>query len=134
VQLLAIATGALAIALPRHDHSCWRQLGLLLGCSLQPSSLLECAQHAFAACQAAAVDTLPSLTQYQQPHFIAANPLPCVVYFVPPSCSYVLTQFQSHTLNSHIASCYPPMRFGSPDQQAWVDVLAAQQTATEREW
>jgi glucose-1-phosphate adenylyltransferase len=48
--------------------------------------------------------------------------------------SYVLTQFQSHTLNSHIAACYPPMKFGPPDQQAWVDVLAAQQTVTEREW
>jgi hypothetical protein len=46
----------------------------------------------------------------------------------------VLTQFQSHTLNSHIAACYPPMKFGPPDQQAWVDVLAAQQTVTEREW
>lgn len=57
--------------------------------------------------------------------------------FVPPpfyACSYVLTQFQSHTLNSHIAACYPPMKFGPPDQQAWVDVLAAQQTVTEREW
>ena len=48
--------------------------------------------------------------------------------------SYVLTQFQSHTLNSHIAASYPPMKFGAPDQQAWVDVLAAQQTVTEREW
>ncbi|KAL4420196.1 hypothetical protein ABPG77_011412 [Micractinium sp. CCAP 211/92] len=47
---------------------------------------------------------------------------------------YVLTQFQSHTLNSHIAASYPPMKFGGPDQQAWVDVLAAQQTVTEREW
>lgn len=51
-----------------------------------------------------------------------------------PSHSYVLTQFQSHTLNSHIAASYPPMKFGGPDQQAWVDVLAAQQTVTEREW
>lgn len=47
---------------------------------------------------------------------------------------YVLTQFQSHTLNSHIAASYPPMKLGAPDQQAWVDVLAAQQTVTEREW
>ncbi|PRW44900.1 glucose-1-phosphate adenylyltransferase [Chlorella sorokiniana] len=47
---------------------------------------------------------------------------------------YVLTQFQSHTLNSHIAASYPPLKFGAPDQQAWVDVLAAQQTVTEREW
>ena len=51
-----------------------------------------------------------------------------------PACSYVLTQFQSHTLNSHIAASYPPMKLGAPDQQAWVDVLAAQQTVTEREW
>lgn len=54
--------------------------------------------------------------------------------FPPLPCSYVLTQFQSHTLNSHIAASYPPMKFGGPDQQAWVDVLAAQQTVTEREW
>lgn len=47
---------------------------------------------------------------------------------------YVLTQFQSHTLNSHLTNCYPPMRFGSPDHQAWVDVLAAQQTVTEKDW
>lgn len=46
----------------------------------------------------------------------------------------MLTQFQSHTLNSHIAASYPPMKFGSPDQLAYVDVLAAQQTVTEREW
>lgn len=47
---------------------------------------------------------------------------------------YVLTQFQSHTLNSHIAASYPGMKFGPPDSLAWVDVLAAQQTVTEREW
>lgn len=47
---------------------------------------------------------------------------------------YVLTQFQSHTLNSHIAASYPPLRFGGPNKQAWVDVLAAQQTVTEKEW
>ena len=46
----------------------------------------------------------------------------------------MLTQFQSHTLNSHIAASYPPLRFGGPDKQAWVDVLAAQQTVTEKEW
>ncbi|KAL6766920.1 hypothetical protein ACKKBG_A37900 [Auxenochlorella protothecoides x Auxenochlorella symbiontica] len=47
---------------------------------------------------------------------------------------YVLTQFQSHTLNSHLTSAYPPVRFGGPDHQAWVDVLAAQQTVTEKDW
>ena len=52
----------------------------------------------------------------------------------PLACSYVLTQFQSHTLNSHIAASYPGMKFGPPDSLAWVDVLAAQQTVTEREW
>lgn len=54
----------------------------------------------------------------------------------PPTrlCSYVLTQFQSHTLNSHLTSAYPPVRFGGPDHQAWVDVLAAQQTVTEKDW
>lgn len=46
----------------------------------------------------------------------------------------MLTQFQSHTLNSHLTSAYPPVRFGGPDHQAWVDVLAAQQTVTEKEW
>ena len=52
----------------------------------------------------------------------------------PRFCSYVLTQFQSHTLNSHITASYPPFGFGGPDKQAWVDVLAAQQTVTEKEW
>lgn len=47
---------------------------------------------------------------------------------------YVITQFQSHTLNSHIASSYPPINFGPPDDATWVDVLAAQQTVTEKEW
>lgn len=46
----------------------------------------------------------------------------------------MLTQFQSHTLNSHLTSAYPPVRFGGPDHQAWVDVLAAQQTVTEKDW
>lgn len=47
---------------------------------------------------------------------------------------YVLTQFQSQQLNSHIAATYPPYRFGGPDSLAWVDVLAAQQTKTQKEW
>ena len=47
---------------------------------------------------------------------------------------YVLTQFQSHGLNSHITTSYPPMKFGGPDGAAWVDVLAAQQTVAAKEW
>lgn len=47
---------------------------------------------------------------------------------------YVLTQFQSHALNSHIASSYPPINFSGPDGANWVDVLAAQQTVMEKEW
>ena len=47
---------------------------------------------------------------------------------------YVLTQFQSHALNSHIAASYPPVRFSGPEGSGWVDVLAAQQTITEKEW
>lgn len=47
---------------------------------------------------------------------------------------YVLTQFQSHALNSHIASNYPPIHLPGPDGASWVDVLAAQQTVTEKEW
>jgi len=69
-------------------------------------------------------------------HQPALPPLPPAAPLLPrpPLRSYVLTQFQSHTLNSHIAASYPPMKFGAPDQQAWVDVLAAQQTVTERQW
>lgn len=47
---------------------------------------------------------------------------------------YVLTQFQSHALNSHITKSYPPVSFSGPDGSGWVDVLAAQQTVTEKEW
>jgi glucose-1-phosphate adenylyltransferase len=46
---------------------------------------------------------------------------------------YVLTQFQSHTLNSHISSTYPPVQFAGPEGCGWVDVLAAMQTATEKD-
>lgn len=62
-------------------------------------------------------------------YFTHVCPFPC-----PRLCSYVLTQFQSHTLNSHIATTYPPVRFSGPEGAAWVDVLAAQQTVTEKEW
>lgn len=47
---------------------------------------------------------------------------------------YVLTQFQSHVLHSHINASYPPVHFGGRDGQAWVDVLAAQQTTAGKEW
>lgn len=46
---------------------------------------------------------------------------------------YVMTQFQSHGLHSHIAASYPPQGFGSRDG-GWVDVLAAQQTISGKEW
>ena len=45
---------------------------------------------------------------------------------------YVLTQFQSHQINSHIASAYPPQGFGHTS--GWVDVLTAQQTVSAKEW
>jgi glucose-1-phosphate adenylyltransferase len=47
---------------------------------------------------------------------------------------YVLTQFNSHQLNTHITTNYPPAVFGSITRQGYVDVLAAQQTATEKDW
>ena len=47
---------------------------------------------------------------------------------------YVLTQFHSHGINSHIAASYPPIHFGGPLGDMWVDVLAAQQTTTKKEW
>lgn len=45
---------------------------------------------------------------------------------------YVLTQFQSHQINSHVASAYPPQGFGHTS--GWVDVLTAQQTVAAKEW
>ena len=49
-------------------------------------------------------------------------------------CRYVLTQFNSHTLNTHISQAYPPAVFGGPQKQGFVDVLAAHQTPTEASW
>ena len=46
---------------------------------------------------------------------------------------YVMTQFQSHGLHSHIATSYPPQGFGSR-AGGWVDVLTAQQTIKGKEW
>lgn len=47
---------------------------------------------------------------------------------------YVVTQYQSAILNSHVAAYYPPVRFGGPDQEGYVDILAAQQTVNTSEW
>lgn len=46
----------------------------------------------------------------------------------------MLTQFNSHTLNTHIGQAYPPAVFGGPQKQGFVDVLAAHQTPTEASW
>jgi glucose-1-phosphate adenylyltransferase len=46
---------------------------------------------------------------------------------------YILTQFQSHGLHSHIAASYPPMGLGGRNS-GWVDVLTAQQTIGGSEW
>ena len=50
------------------------------------------------------------------------------------SRSYVLTQFNSHQLNTHISQAYPPVAFGSPKRQGFVDVLAAHQTPSSSAW
>ncbi|KAK9914771.1 hypothetical protein WJX75_000324 [Coccomyxa subellipsoidea] len=47
---------------------------------------------------------------------------------------YVLTQFNSHMLNTHIGNAYPPAVFGGPGKQGFVDVLACHQTPTEASW
>ena len=47
---------------------------------------------------------------------------------------YVLTQFNSHGINSHINASYPPAYLGGPEGESWVDVLAAQQTIAAKEW
>ena len=49
-------------------------------------------------------------------------------------CRYVLTQFNSHALNTHLSQAYPPAVFGGPQKQGFVDVLAAHQTPTEASW
>lgn len=49
-------------------------------------------------------------------------------------CRYVLTQFNSHTLNTHITQCYPPAVFGGPKKQGFVDVLACHQTPDYNAW
>lgn len=47
---------------------------------------------------------------------------------------YVLTQFNSHTLNTHIAANYPPIVFGGPQKRGFVDVLTASQTPKSANW
>ena len=47
---------------------------------------------------------------------------------------YGLTQFNSHTLNTHIAANYPPIVFGGPQKRGFVDVLTASQTPTSANW
>lgn len=47
---------------------------------------------------------------------------------------YVVTQFNSHALNTHLSQAYPPAVFGGPQKQGFVDVLAAHQTPTEASW
>ena len=49
-------------------------------------------------------------------------------------CRYVLTQFNSHTLNTHITNSYPPAVFGGPKKQGFVDVLACHQTPNDNAW
>lgn len=49
-------------------------------------------------------------------------------------CRYVLTQFNSHTLNTHIAGNYPPVSFGGPQKRGFVDVLTASQTPGSQNW
>lgn len=46
---------------------------------------------------------------------------------------YVLSQFHSHTLFSHLTSSYP-MILGSPRNAAFVEPLACTQTATATNW
>ena len=46
----------------------------------------------------------------------------------------MLTQFNSHTLNTHIGKAYPPAVFGGPKKQGFVDVLACHQTPEQNSW
>lgn len=46
----------------------------------------------------------------------------------------MLTQFNSHTLNTHIAASYPPVVFGGPQKRGFVDVLTASQTPKSANW
>lgn len=48
--------------------------------------------------------------------------------------SYVLTQFNSHELNTHITQSYPPRGFSGSSSQSFVDVLACVQTPDSKHW
>lgn len=47
---------------------------------------------------------------------------------------FILTQFNSNALNTHIHSSYPPGTFGNARQRGFVDVLTANQTPNSTEW
>jgi glucose-1-phosphate adenylyltransferase len=47
---------------------------------------------------------------------------------------FVLTQFNSNALNTHIHTCYPPGAFGNARQRGFVDVLTANQTPNSTDW
>ena len=87
--------------------------GPALSCATHPMPS-QCHALYPAACRAVSCPLMPT-------HSLCMPPC-------SPPCSYVLTQFQSHALNSHIAASYPPLKFGAPDQQAsvgadWLCVL-----------
>lgn len=83
-----------------------------------------------AAWNRALLPHLCCLKQRQQPlcllcHSVQAPTAPC---------RYVLTQFNSTSLNTHITSSYPPAVFGAVNRQGYVDVLAATQTPQSQQW
>lgn len=47
---------------------------------------------------------------------------------------FVLTQFNSNALNTHIHMSYPPGTFGNARQRGFVDVLTANQTPDSTDW
>jgi len=47
---------------------------------------------------------------------------------------FVLTQFNSNALNTHIHMSYPPGTFGNARQRGFVDVLTANQTPKSTDW
>ncbi len=46
----------------------------------------------------------------------------------------VLTQFNSHMLNTHLTNAYPPAVLGGPARTGFVDVLACHQTPQFSSW
>lgn len=47
---------------------------------------------------------------------------------------FILTQYNSNELNTHINRSYPPGTFGNTRQRGFVDVLTANQTPSSTEW